>query len=154
MTRARQRSAAAMQEFKEGKDVKGKAACEICRWRPPVALRGAEGLSLLHGHHILPIACGGTDSHDNLILVCPTHHAIAHQLGRMVRVAGAANYEWRGPRSRRELLGCLAVLDRAEEYKLLKWREHNFLRLLDDSHVEALAMNAPHRGLTLLRGES
>jgi hypothetical protein len=37
-------------------------------------------------HHITPVAEGGDNGRDNLVIVCPTCHAMVHQLMRTYRV--------------------------------------------------------------------
>lgn len=38
--------------------------------------------SLLHLHHVVPVARGGTNIEENTILLCPNCHATAHYLDR------------------------------------------------------------------------
>jgi hypothetical protein len=45
--------------------------CEVCDWKPPEA-------KLLHAHHVVAIACGGTDSLENIAVLCPSHRTLAH----------------------------------------------------------------------------
>ena len=49
----------------------GKEFCEHCRWTPPAP-------RMLHAHHVFPISFGGSDTLDNLIVLCPNCHAVAH----------------------------------------------------------------------------
>ena len=58
--------------------------CEVCGWTPPP---GHE--SILELHHILPVSKGRTGERRNLILLCPTHHRLAH------RVSVATGYAFR-----------------------------------------------------------
>lgn len=53
----------------------GKKFCEHCRWSPPSA-------SILHAHHVIPISCGGADSVENIMVLCPNCHAVAHYVSR------------------------------------------------------------------------
>lgn len=48
-----------------------KKFCEHCRWQPPAP-------SILHAHHVVPVSCGGADAVENLIVLCPNCHAVAH----------------------------------------------------------------------------
>jgi 5-methylcytosine-specific restriction enzyme A len=48
--------------------------CQICRYDP----RNRYGRRLCHGHHIHWLSRGGDDDLDNLVLVCPNHHAAVH----------------------------------------------------------------------------
>ena len=34
--------------------------------------------AIVHGHHIIPRAAGGSDDLSNLVTLCPNHHAMAH----------------------------------------------------------------------------
>lgn len=60
--------------------------CEVCGWVPPVVgfYKGLQckyrRARLLHLHHIVPLRWGGKDEEDNLILLCPNHHAVAHAI--------------------------------------------------------------------------
>jgi hypothetical protein len=38
----------------------------------------------LHRHHVLPLASGGPDVAANLVWLCPTAHANAHELLRLI----------------------------------------------------------------------
>ena len=51
------------------------AACAVCSWQPWFG-------RLLHWHHILPVSRGGGNDSNNLVLLCPNHHAIAHFVSR------------------------------------------------------------------------
>jgi 5-methylcytosine-specific restriction protein A len=48
--------------------------CQICLWNP----RASYGKELCHGHHLHWLSRGGADSIDNMVLVCPNHHAAIH----------------------------------------------------------------------------
>lgn len=49
--------------------------CQICLFDP----RDRYGRNLCHGHHIHWLSRGGDDAFENLVLVCPNHHAAVHQ---------------------------------------------------------------------------
>ncbi len=49
----------------------GKNSCAICGW--------SEGRCDIH--HIIERKNGGTDDHNNLIIVCPNHHRLIHEKG-------------------------------------------------------------------------
>lgn len=89
-------------------------ACEACGWRMPVGLARLDHVTkwrtLLHAHHVVPIAWGGPDHPDNLVVLCPTHHAVAHALGRIRRNARGVRW-WEGPQNREHLLHELKLLD-------------------------------------------
>lgn len=48
--------------------------CQICRWDP----RDVYGHGLCHAHHVQWLSRGGADELENLMLVCPNHHAAIH----------------------------------------------------------------------------
>lgn len=50
-----------------------KSKCAIC---------GFAFGALLHRHHIKPRSEGGEDATDNMVMLCPNCHAIAHRLRR------------------------------------------------------------------------
>ncbi|HEX6270558.1 MAG TPA: HNH endonuclease [Anaerolineales bacterium] len=50
--------------------------CQICQWNP----KNDYGTELCHGHHIHWISRGGLDEIQNMVLVCPNHHAAIHKL--------------------------------------------------------------------------
>lgn len=51
-----------------------KGRCQLCGSKP---FDGEFG-DLLEGHHIHWLSRGGPDTRDNLVLVCPSHHAAIH----------------------------------------------------------------------------
>ena len=67
--------------------------CEACGWKAPQLLH-----RLLCVHHIVPVCRGGSHDRENLVLLCPNHHAIAHAL--FPRSKG----RYDGPRTRADLL--------------------------------------------------
>jgi 5-methylcytosine-specific restriction endonuclease McrA len=69
-----------------------KGLCEHCGFDPPV-------ISLLHAHHIIPVSCGGADRPENMIVLCPTCHAIAHY----VTQRSNRNRQYAGPSTAGEL---------------------------------------------------
>lgn len=50
--------------------------CQICRYDP---LR-TYGRQVCHAHHIQWLSQGGEDDLENLVLICPNHHAAIHQV--------------------------------------------------------------------------
>lgn len=147
--------------FKSAKAREGNDCCEVCRWRPPKVLRALAGGRidrLLHGHHIVPVACGGADHPDNMILLCPTHHAIAHHVGRMVRDPDTAALEWLGARSRAHFLVEMELLKNADEWTRYVKRYAQRLDLYVAAlHAEALEENRVEdvrrtRAFTVIRG--
>ena len=49
--------------------------CQICLWDP----HDAYGYGLCHAHHVQWLSRGGADELENLMLVCPNHHAAIHR---------------------------------------------------------------------------
>jgi 5-methylcytosine-specific restriction enzyme A len=62
------RNAQSLQELYEGR-------CQICLYDP----RARYGHRTCHGHHIHWLSRGGDDELDNMVLVCPNHHAAIHR---------------------------------------------------------------------------
>lgn len=56
-----------------------KGQCEVCGWRPP-PLYPKIAHKLLNAHHVVHRSRGGSTEADNLVTLCPNHHAIAHAL--------------------------------------------------------------------------
>jgi 5-methylcytosine-specific restriction enzyme A len=50
--------------------------CQVCEWNPITDY----GKELCHGHHIQWLSRGGADEIQNMVLVCPNHHAAIHKL--------------------------------------------------------------------------
>lgn len=103
------RSPAVADRFKSEKWKALIAECQVCEWRPPVMLgsvRETRLFTMLHAHHVVPIAAGGKDHAKNLVLLCPNHHAIAHALGKIVADKGAKGSRklWTGPTTPEALL--------------------------------------------------
>jgi 5-methylcytosine-specific restriction protein A len=48
--------------------------CQICLWNP----MDDYGEYICHGHHVHWLSRGGEDSKENLVLICPNHHAAIH----------------------------------------------------------------------------
>lgn len=83
------------------KQMRAETGCELCGWS-----LGPSQWEALHAHHVVPLSCGGSDGFDNLIALCPNHHAMAHRTGRR------SYWRWLGPRSKGELLEALARAQR------------------------------------------
>lgn len=75
--------------------------CEACGWTPSVKIqeRFTDWRNLIHAHHVIPRSCGGPNIRQNLVLLCPICHALAHRLGRIIRVKKGL-CEWSGPMRR------------------------------------------------------
>ncbi len=65
--RARQR-VERLQELSAGR-------CQVCLYDP----RTRYGYRLCHAHHIQWLSRGGEDERENMVLVCPNHHAAIHR---------------------------------------------------------------------------
>jgi 5-methylcytosine-specific restriction protein A len=50
--------------------------CQICLWHP----RQQYHFQLCHGHHIQWLSRGGEDELQNMVLICPNHHAAIHRV--------------------------------------------------------------------------
>jgi hypothetical protein len=66
VTRAR-KHVQTLQEIYDGR-------CQICLFDP----RARYARRLCHGHHIQWLSRGGEDELENMVLICPNHHAAAH----------------------------------------------------------------------------
>jgi hypothetical protein len=151
-------------QFKKDRAAAGDDCCEVCRWRPPRALRDVAGGRidrLLHAHHIVPVACGGAGGAggaENLILLCPNHHAIAHHIGTIGRLEeGAAWRPWAGPRTREDLIFAVNLMAKRDEYVRFVALDSDSGRYLARLHGEAIAQDAIeeiriHRAFTVVRG--
>lgn len=49
--------------------------CQICLWNP----LSKYGDYICHGHHIHWLSRGGADRKNNLVIICPNHHAAIHR---------------------------------------------------------------------------
>lgn len=65
-------------QYRDGCRAAGLRECTVCGWPSPAI--GNKTLVGLHGHHIVPLAAGGANSHENMVLVCANCHSIAHAL--------------------------------------------------------------------------
>jgi hypothetical protein len=54
--------------------------CQACHWTAPPSLV-SQRARLVHGHHIIPICEGGEPGEWNVVVLCPTCHAMAHAIG-------------------------------------------------------------------------
>lgn len=82
--------------------------CAACGWRIAPALQsvGGEYGCGLHAHHVVPLAAGGSDEESNLVLLCPNHHELAHQLWAASAAGG------QGPTDATALVHALQATDR------------------------------------------
>ncbi len=99
------------------KNKSGMLKCEICGW-------GFCGnYSSVNAHHIKPVSAGGENKDDNLILLCPNHHAIAHFISHTHKG------KYSGPSSKQELIDETILYEKSPE--LLKSKhQRNMTSLL------------------------
>lgn len=76
--------------------LRGAGVCEVCGWEPPQK-------KLLHTHHVIPLCHGGTNDPENLVVLCPNHHAVAHSVSPRTRRA------YLGPTTKASLLEKLGL---------------------------------------------
>lgn len=88
-------------EFKQSRALDGTCFCDVCSWVPNVRLHG--GWTIYHGHHVVPVCWGGSLERDNLALLCPTCHTLAHFLFPRTRQRGAPK-KWTGPQTPAQLV--------------------------------------------------
>lgn len=83
------------------------AVCESCGWTPPNVqyVPKYNPSRLFHLHHIKPLCCGGPDTRENRVALCPNCHALAHAVTRRYRSRGHW-YLW-GPSTKVALLAAL-----------------------------------------------
>lgn len=87
----------------------GKKLCEHCRWQPPTP-------SILHAHHVVPISCGGADAVENLIVLCPNCHAVAHYVAQRTNLTRT----YSGPVSPDELRSWIRAATNPSHLKALQ----------------------------------
>lgn len=130
---------------------KGLLRCEVCGWGPPQRLRDIgldlDKMALVHAHHVVPLEFGGADAVENLVLLCPNHHAIAHRLGDGRSRSGKTRY-WNGPRSREALIHELKLLHSSDRAAWDLWIENgrDWERHACDEEIRA------GRTFTIVRG--
>lgn len=102
-----QRIARVVTDYKAERAKANALCCEVCGWRPPPGLRHLDVVADdgIHAHHVVPISCHGRDHADNLILLCPNHHFVAHRMGRQRRRT------WKGPTCRESLVAEILLLE-------------------------------------------
>jgi hypothetical protein len=83
--------------------------CQICLY-DPVRIYGRQ---VCHAHHIQWLSRGGEDELDNLVLVCPNHHAAIHQVDAPFDFGDLAFEFGTGVQARREPLELNRHLPRA-----------------------------------------
>lgn len=106
-SRAQRRSESipAITRLKRLRLAQDKMCCEVCEWVPPPVLSKKYAARLVHAHHVVPLASGGGNDPDNILFLCPNHHALAHRLGSQ------RHGIWYGAVGRKELLNELLAAE-------------------------------------------
>jgi hypothetical protein len=107
--------------------------CEACGWAPP-AVRTPNGRrdSMMELHHVLPSSYGGSRDPENLVLLCPNHHAVAHAAWPLQQDRpDRPRLPWRGPADRAAILSELREID-ADPAAWRSRRQHALVRAIDE----------------------
>ena len=64
-------------KYKRRAYVTGNLVCAVCGWG------GMGWPEIIEAHHVIPFSDGGRVCDENMILLCPNHHGIAHYLMRI-----------------------------------------------------------------------
>ena len=97
---------AEVRAFKARRVRAGTAVCDVCGW----GFVNGRGLAVCVAHHVVPYSCGGGYGPENLILLCPNHHATAHHLGMWTHNADGlipGQRVWAGPQTPGQLVACI-----------------------------------------------
>jgi hypothetical protein len=88
--------------------------CSACNWEPPALLRGviAGGIAV---HHVIPVACGGSDDPSNLLLLCANCHALAHAICTKSHYSSGTHKEYFGPLTAKDMCAELKLLLQSPE---------------------------------------
>lgn len=71
---------------------KGFVSCEICGWG------FKDNFKSVNLHHLIPTAAGGENIEENIVFLCPNHHALAHFL------TYSHGGEYHGPKTKEGLM--------------------------------------------------
>ena len=93
-----------IRSFKRTNFGAGVAVCAVCGWHPPTFLSNVHKRTFLAIHHLIPVASGGSDEDENLIILCPNCHALADYLPSIITLP-------RGPEHREVLIRHLQRLN-------------------------------------------
>lgn len=88
---------------------KVRIVCAVCGWSDPVPRE--RGQSAVAVHHVVPVCCGGSDDAENIALLCPNHHAVAHAVGLMHGNGQGKRKGWYGDKSAGVLIARLRKID-------------------------------------------
>ncbi len=100
-------------EFRQWCKDLGIHACYVCEYRPPSSIPNAD--RLLNVHHIVPIQCYGPDIFENLLMLCATHHQMAHAMWPASRIGFGGKCRYYGPRNAIKLKYALIEAERKAE---------------------------------------
>ena len=78
--------------FKRANLGSGMASCTACGWQPPSFLTDGHKRFFLNIHHLVPVADGGNDEDENLIILCPNCHSLANYLPSIITLPRGANH--------------------------------------------------------------
>lgn len=106
-------------------------ACEACGWKQPAVIKTKR---VLETHHVLPTACGGATETENLAVLCPNCHALAHALW-------PARKPWKGPWRRDQLIGALKGLLRNPELWFARYQNGMGFDVLTDADPDGVTSN-------------
>lgn len=114
-----------MENMKKGK-------CEVCGWRPP-PLYPSITQKLLNAHHVYHRSRGGPTDENNLLTLCPNHHAIAHAL-----TGGGKTYDTSllDPVTGEELLNIMRKIDADPDGWIRKRNEKVVKKLVRKSMLD------------------
>lgn len=91
----------ATRRYKASKHSDGEFSCEACDWIPFGGVLQSARLKILTAHHVIPVTCDGSHDDENLIVLCPNCHAVAHFIGSRV------GKTWYGATTKAELIAQL-----------------------------------------------
>ncbi len=118
-----------------------KGQCEVCGWHPP-KLYPSIAVKLLNAHHVVHRSRGGETEADNLVTLCPNHHAIAHALTGRGKTTDASFLP--SQVTRESLLAILREID-TDPDGWIQTRNHKFVNKMIGKR-KSLLENAPAQG--------
>lgn len=109
----------------------GSLSCAVCGWNVPEAIADESTAMVVHMHHVVPVACGGSDDAENLVALCPNHHTIAHRIGTQ------KNGRWFGAESADKLVSEIHQLERdPESWTAAQFERRRVYVLRDDTDAK------------------
>ena len=85
-------------KYKKNMANNGDLICSVCGWKHPIHW------SSMCVHHVIPVQFGGSHEDNNLIILCPNCHSIAHGLIKTTNGELAIN----NPKGRTQLMSAIA----------------------------------------------